>query len=284
MFLSVVLLEVSNDLELFPSIVIALLIAQFTGNHCPFGTHGLYHCLIDVQGLPYLPSVFQGDKDLTLKDIMVKEIHAFKTSDTCEYAWRVLLDKYDDDNDNKLEPDELVGKGAGRNYPVVNEDGSFSGIVTIDSLRDMKTHRQLVSAETTGKTLKKVMQPCAVMAKEHWNLAYGYSVFERLGLRQMVVVDECSKPVGMITRMTLLPWWPDYLKSAKADGDDQEAPAITQDDANPLFNTHRNAPSDQVDFVITSDHYEPSTDGIKLSPRGAKGDALKISKADAGSK
>lgn len=284
MFLSVVLLEVSNDLELFPSIVIALLIAQFTGNHCPFGTHGLYHCLIDVQGLPYLPSVFQGDKDLTLKDIMVKEIHAFKTSDTCEYAWRVLLDKYDDDNDNKLEPDELVGKGAGRNYPVVNEDGSFSGIVTIDSLRDMKTHRQLVSAETTGKTLKKVMQPCAVMAKEHWNLAYGYSVFERLGLRQMVVVDECSKPVGMITRMTLLPWWPDYLKSAKADGDDQEAPAITQDDANPLFNTHRNAPSDQVDFVVTSDHYEPSTDGIKLSPRGAKGDTLKISKADAGSK
>jgi len=278
MFLSVVLLEVSNDLELFPSIVIALLIAQYVGNNMPFGNHGLYHCLIDVQGLPYLPSTFQGSKDIKIKDIMVKEIHQFKESDTCEYAWRVLLDKYDDDNDGTLEPTELVGKGAGRNYPVVHEDGSFSGIVTIDSLRDMKTHT--ASANTAGKTLGDVMAPCAVMAKTHWNLAYGYSVFERLGLRQMVVVDECLRPVGMVTRMTLLPWWPEYLEQTKGGGHhhgDQEAPVVTKGDANPLFNTHRNPEPNKVDFVVTSDHYP--TDGIQLSPRGAaKGDALTIQK------
>jgi chloride channel 7 len=263
MFLSVVLLEVSNDLELFPSIVIALLLAMWVGN---LFNHGLYHCLIDVQGLPYLTATVPGqDENMTLEDIMIKDIHSFTTATTCEEAWQVLL-QYDTNNDGKLDPVELVANGAARNYPVVyaekdgvDKEGKFAGVITIDHLRS-DTHGRRESR--VGTTLEEIMVKTAVMARPHWYLSYGYALFERLGLRQMVVVDEDARPVGMITRLTLLPWWYEHIHGHDHGGhDDGGAPAVEM--KGPKMGSD---PGPEI--VVTSDHLENSTDGIRLSPRG----------------
>ena len=46
-----------------------------------------------------------------------------------------------------------------------------------------------------------------MIARENWALRYGYCIFQRLGLRNMPVVDDNFRPVGMITKITLMPWW-----------------------------------------------------------------------------
>ena len=51
------------------------------------------------------------------------------------------------------------------------------------------------------------MSTCVMTARPQWLLSHGYSVFVRLGLRSMVVVDDDGAPVGLVTRLTLMPWW-----------------------------------------------------------------------------
>merc|ERR1712166_1127293 len=216
MFLAVVLLEVSNDLNVLPAVVIALVLAMWTGNLT--GTHGLYHSLIDVQGLPYLSNVFlkpvkDEDKPETIEDIMFTNLEQFTESTTPGEAWETLAEKYDTNKDNQLDAHELSLNGAHRNYPIVDKNGQFAGMISIDDLRGTgslsqnTTNKDKPLCECFGPNGDPIIRKSSVMAKKTWLLTYGYSVFERLGVRSMVVVDDASRTIGLVTRMTLMPWW-----------------------------------------------------------------------------
>ena len=61
------------------------------------------------------------------------------------------------------------------------------------------------------------MRSTQIIARPHWTLHYGYCVFQKLGLRNMPVVDEHNKPLGMITKLTLMPWWQQVRHSLDRD-------------------------------------------------------------------
>jgi len=248
MFLASMMLEVTNDLTLVPPLVLALFIAQTVGN---LFNHGLYHSLISVQSLPYLTAEYDylDHQDDKLSDIMFTDFPTFYTHTTCEEAWLQLYGKFDKDNDDKLTPQELAENGAVRNYPVVREDGTFAGMVTIDDLRNTGTLKRRESR--AGTPLGDVMEESTIIAKPHWLLSYGYSVFQRLGLRHMVVVDDEHKPVGLVTRLTLMPWWQE-LKNPEAHGHEHGHGGHPPKSKEP--------PSDGVEMTNTNN---PLTDGKK---------------------
>ena len=203
MFLAIVLLEITNDMNMLPPLCLALLIALWVGKNF---NHGLYHELIHIQGWPYLDAKFDGSGGLdekTVADVMLKDLAVFNEHQTCQEAWDILCTKYDDDDDGSLTADEMARCGAGRNFTITDDDGYFRGIVTIHDLR-----AEAKNDMTNGnKPLSSIMRTTLISARTHWNLHYGYCIFQKLGLRNMPVVDEHNRPVGMVTRLTLMPWW-----------------------------------------------------------------------------
>jgi len=209
-----------------PPLVLALFVAQTLGNVV---NHGLYHGLIDVQGLPYLTAEFDyrsqkkknpewdGNKDdpdweekeklaLTLEDVMIKQIPTFNVNQTVSEVWDKLCELFDHDQDKRLDPTEFGGEGGLRSYPVVEDNKRFVGMITIDDLR-AKDDSYALNSDRAQTPIREFMKINSVAARGHWKLSYGYCVFERLGLRQMVVLSDEGVPVGMITRLTLMPWW-----------------------------------------------------------------------------
>jgi len=204
MFLAVVLLEITNDLNMLPPICVSLIVAMWIGVNL---NHGLYHELIHIQGWPYLDRQFDEDNaSKKVGDVMIKSIAIFEQSQTCEEVWDILSEKFDTDDDGTLDAEEMARSSAGRNFAVTDEGGIFKGVITISDLRN---YRKSVGDDTKKmtQTVAEAMRTSQVIARESWALRYGYCIFQRLGLRNMPVVDDNFRPVGMITKITLMPWW-----------------------------------------------------------------------------
>jgi len=212
MFLAIVLLEITNDMNMLPPICWSLMVALYVGK---LFNHGLYHELIHIQGLPYLDASFDLSlSNQTVGDVMLTDLIKFNENQTAQQAWDHLREKYDNDDDGKLTADEMARSGAGRNFTIVDDLGYFRGIVTIHRLRkEVKAAR----GETLSQPLSSIMRSTQIIARPHWTLHYGYCVFQKLGLRNMPVVDEHNKPLGMITKLTLMPWWQQVRHSLDRD-------------------------------------------------------------------
>eukprot|EP00656_Telonema_subtile_P053625 TRINITY_DN7816_c0_g1_i5.p1 TRINITY_DN7816_c0_g1~~TRINITY_DN7816_c0_g1_i5.p1 ORF type:complete len:358 (+),score=84.78 TRINITY_DN7816_c0_g1_i5:209-1282(+) len=211
MFLAVVTLEITNDLTYMPAIALAAIIACFTGSQF---THGLYHELIHVAGLPYLEHepelvhktqnvdlVMAGGRDLkkplrTLRDDMLLD-------DALQQIWEYCVQDemaLNDHEENEEARWHILKNNYYHGFPIVDHDGSFVGCLDLDTLRDaLKPTHMLRSCNVAA-----VMDKSASTCTPDWPLDQAYHLFRRMGLRRISVVDKSNCPVGIITRLNLL--------------------------------------------------------------------------------
>lgn len=267
MFLAVVTLEITNDLTYMPAIALAAIIGCFTGRQL---CHGLYHELIAVAGLPYLeldPDVIHetqvvslvmgGGRDCKKPLRTLEESLGAKVA--LEKIWRMCVD---DGQSNGLgmnaewsERKDVLKHHYYHGYPVTNSDGNFVGCLDIDTLI-----RGGVDNETD--TIADFMDAAAITAGPDWPLDHAYQIFRRMGLRRMTVVDGENKPIGIVTRLNLMPFYvhervhqthlhdlyeDSHPQDSKGPSTKQEAPPQSSQGKNPLVVTA----DEQHDEVLT---------------------------------
>lgn len=209
LFVIVMMIEITADPEFILAITLGVIVARgFTGwlSKHSLG-EGLYHSLIDVQSLPFLPEheywrhkncvaieVLPGgpDQEGALEYLLQVKLGATK-ADICE----ILNDSVAGDKPN--------------GFPVVDEQGQLKGLV----MRDVLVKASLPAPdgpddfEVSDFILEWMdASPFAVPATTP--LHHVFMLFRQLGLRHVVVVDNFVnvglRPIGVITRKSLMPW------------------------------------------------------------------------------
>merc|ERR1711998_51432 len=98
----------------------------------------------------------------------------------------------------------------------------------------------------------------------------GYGVFERLGLRHMVVLDTSGKPVGMITRLTLLPWWPSMLGIGHDAHEPADGTAVELEEGNRPFKMAQPKMGTDPSDVVVETNPLPPNDKDEVAPDETK--------------
>ena len=114
---TVIMLETTADLTYLPPLAIAAITAQWVGNCF---NHGLYHMLLQLQGVPYLrnePTVEQGVTRVA--SIMSKNVVSFNVETTVAHIKTVL---WDSDHNG---------------FPVLNNDGTLVGMIVRMELQSL---------------------------------------------------------------------------------------------------------------------------------------------------
>jgi hypothetical protein len=105
--LTIILLETSNDIHMLPPLAITAICAQYFGPKT-----GLYHMLMQLQGLPFLDAEPTDEQGVAkVGSIMNKRVVFFEMETTVAHIKTVL---WDSDHNG---------------FPVVNADGTYAGMV-----------------------------------------------------------------------------------------------------------------------------------------------------------
>jgi len=258
MFVIVLLIEITLEPFLIPVILIAILAARTTTSL--LGAHGLYHELINVQSLPFLPESGhwrQGHyviADLLLEDsrrdrmfaaaemqnVAPSEVEApnfsqgedpgfppvitvsrFATHAEIAVALERRLPGDDKPTVNGF-PVVEPGEGGGQLCGLVSreallallaQEGSFvaSPAPSPDARRGVQLMRSLTGNSTMryglgGAGVERVMDSAPFVLQASTPVLHAHMLFARCGLRHVVVVDGGHKPIGVLTRKSLMPW------------------------------------------------------------------------------
>lgn len=92
-------------------------------------------------------------------------------------------------------------------FPVTDEGGAVVGIA-------MRAHLELLQEEqereerssTTGVDIGKVTDFHCITVRESLPLEVAFNFFKRMELQHVIVVDDNTRPVAILTRSSLLPW------------------------------------------------------------------------------
>lgn len=203
LFLTVVMLEITDQLHLVPFVALAAAISVIVAE--AFSSHGLYHALIHQQGLPYLPldrpvdyattsGVANGE---TVQDRLVADVMA---------APLVTVNR----TQRRREIEATVLATETHNaFPVVDTiDGSLDGLLLrSEVLRARSLPRDvnggLAASDDDDITVEKMMCRAPACVGPGWPLVRAHRLFTALGLRHLLVVNRHGQPVGMLTRSDL---------------------------------------------------------------------------------
>ncbi|XP_030070085.1 chloride channel protein C isoform X2 [Microcaecilia unicolor] len=235
--LTVIMVEITNDVQSILVIMVAVMVAKMIGDW--FNT-SLYSALLKLKCFPYLestPRIFYCKKTVNLE--------LFTASDVMTPHVRVLHLQQ-----NVASLADLLVKTSHSAFPVVYKPDPehaevFLGTITrselcmllmndqifytpsdreplnfgpylkyeeitVEKLRDMARVTRLLGQYSTGPeyqqlfiNLKPYLNKSAVAVQAHFSLHRTYIIFRTLGLRHLTVVDLQNQVVGMITRKDL---------------------------------------------------------------------------------
>ncbi|XP_065836634.1 chloride channel protein C-like [Oscarella lobularis] len=245
--LTVIMLEITNDVQFLLPIMVAIMVAKWTGD---FITHPIYHALLEMKCIPFLdaePVIIRADKKTTSTGVVNLELHC--ASDAMTKAVKVLpvrISVYQLAN-------TLMSTTHG-GYPVIERAKDtdvevFGGIISRDHLlflllnasELMKTKsnldeelqtaelpidmKQLVFSQAHPIQVSKALMETYATDEQYKNLYFDlspfinrsnptvsttfslhrtYILFRTLGLRHLVVLDECNRVAGILTRKDLM--------------------------------------------------------------------------------
>jgi len=226
--LCVILLELTNNLNLLALMMLVLLVAKAVGDAT--GVKGIYDYHIDLKRLPLLeaePERFM--QSLTAKDLAsapVLELHRFeRVSD--------LLRSLEETTSNGFPVVEVGPHGRvllgvvlrqhvlysvadgrslqdapGADPAAIDRAQSlvFSDLCKPTSTAGLGLHDLTVTAEEGARwlDLAPLVNPCPYVVQSDTSLTKVYSLFRTLGLRHLCVVPPQNQVVGILTRKDLL--------------------------------------------------------------------------------
>jgi len=238
MSLTVIMIEMTNDVQFLLPIMAAVMIAKWVGD---FFTHSYYIALMELKCIPFLdaePIVKCKGHKVDLELHSAQEIMA---------APAVVIHL----RENVIRLSELLLNTSYGGFPVVrraaNGEEIFFGFInrlqlmvllknrdlfsnstsvdndydideavdypllTLDKLENPRTMENLLMSYALSEELKDVsinLEPyvnqSAVSIQGKFSLNRAYIIFRTLGLRHMTVTDEMNRVIGIITRKDLM--------------------------------------------------------------------------------
>jgi len=180
--LTVIMVEISNDINYLLPIMLALAISKAVGDKF---THSLYDVHMDLASIPYLeadpPDVFNS---LSAESIMSRKVVMIGVD--------ASVAEIEDALDTHHNAFPVVDKG------VSSMNRFFVGLITRENLDG-----QLQKCRSTGRAsidVSLAMDPSPFIAQSQLSLRRVLRLFRGMGLRHVVVVDSRQRVVGIITR------------------------------------------------------------------------------------
>ena len=242
MSLTVIMVEITNDIHQLLLIMITIMVAKWTGDLL---SHPLYHSLLEFKCIPFL----NPEPLLMSSDGCVLNLDLFTTQDIMTAPVRTVNIFASVHSVSKL----LLGNTHG-GFPVVkslgeNLENTFCGEITRLELRNLMTRPELFimksdfSATVRMPHVSDIMHPhfrvsknsphlatdellqqymneplycdyyvnlspyindSGVCVLQHFSLHRAYTLFRTMGLRQMTVVNHTNQVVGTISRKDLM--------------------------------------------------------------------------------
>jgi len=185
LFVIAVLVEITGDTQSIVPIAIAAITGRFVARM--FIGHGLYHDLMQVPNLPFLPP--QCPLPAHMRIAPVSELP----------GGRVQLKQLNPVETRESLRDMLDDCGH-HTFPVVSE-GHLLGLV-----RRVELEEWLNSQGDSGDSLRleEVADMAPYIVDLNFPVERAYFMFRELGLRQLVVTD-AGRPVGILTRRSFRP-------------------------------------------------------------------------------
>ncbi|XP_071784612.1 chloride channel protein C-like isoform X1 [Asterias amurensis] len=239
MSLTVIMMEITNDIQFLLPIMVAIMIAKWIGD---FITHPLYHALLEVKCIPFLdsePVIVHEGQNMNLEffktsDAMTCPVHVVKSKETVSTIAQLLLDtahggfpvvKCGTDFDDKLFLGLvtrmeliilLINDHLFEPVNFVREDEPEVSPLDYQTVKAEKPGSQSASEELLHKyceepqyqdlyiNLVPYINVSAPAVPEYFSLHRTYILFRTLGLRHLTVVDSRNTVVGIITRKDLM--------------------------------------------------------------------------------
>ena len=193
LFLTVVMIEITGDIQYAPPIALTSMVALVVGN---MFNHGLYHELIHFKHIPLLDESPAGSLSLTCGEIMSKgPLVTLRRNMRIAHAM-------------------LAIENSKHNvFPVTSPTGNLVGRV---SREDIVSRSEGVQENLL---INEIMDPAPFALCYTQRAFCAYTSFVAIGLRQIVVTDETNTVVGVISRKDLLPWRLEKAMHDAAHGD-----------------------------------------------------------------
>ena len=242
MSLTVIMVEITNDIHQLLLIMITIMVAKWTGD---FLSHPLYHALLEIKCIPFLghePTLMKSDGTVlnldlfTAQDAMASPVRTVNMFASVHSICKVLL--------GCTHCGFPVVKSLGENL-----ENTFCGEITRLELRNLMTRPELFIRKTDFNTtvrmphVSDIMHPHFRVSKKsphlatdellqqymneetysdyfvnlspyindsgvcvplHFSLHRAYILFRTLGLRHMTVVTHTNQVEGILTRKDLM--------------------------------------------------------------------------------
>mmetsp|Transcript_46393 Transcript_46393/g.123248 ORF Transcript_46393/g.123248 Transcript_46393/m.123248 type:complete len:962 (-) Transcript_46393:183-3068(-) len=235
LFVIVLLIEITLDPFLIPLIIVSVIIARATASLLG-SKHGLYHELIDVQSLPFLDEIGHWrQQHWTVGDILDEDVRRART------LWTGVDDAVPDARSLvisiRIDADARAVRGTlqkvmpgdeyplAHGFPVVSLEGHLEGLATRASLEGLMSqtasevpvehslaHGATLSSATESLVpgapigVDTVMDVAPYVVQTNTPVLQAHMTFRQNGIRHMIVVDGMHRPVGVLTRKSLMPW------------------------------------------------------------------------------
>ena len=227
--ITVILVEATNDLRYAFPIMASILVSKWVGD---MFTIGIYDMHIELKNVPLLEwEAPQRMKMTQVSDVMTKDVKTLRVVENVGEIYDLLMD-------TKHNGFPVISKFAhGRG------DGSFVGLILRRDLCTLLEHKmffrpqrgqihddeqhRLTQEEMNDKypwfpaigeislteeeramsiDLSPYYNRCPFVVEEHMALSTVFQLFRNIGLRHVVVLNDCHEPVGIITRFDLVFW------------------------------------------------------------------------------
>lgn len=241
MSLTVIMMEITNDIQFLLPIMVAVMVAKWVGD---FVTHPLYHALLELKCIPFLdsePVIVHEGKDIinlelyTAKHIMTHHPITLHAHEPVKTIAQYLLDTTHGGFPvvKKTQSGELVFHGLITRLELtvlmMREDHFEPSVPDIDAINE----EEITGVEYEQLTLDKLSNPqrteeilqnyhddpkyaslyinlhpfvnqSAVCVRDNFSLHRTYIIFRTLGLRHLTVTDGEGHVVGIVTRKDLM--------------------------------------------------------------------------------
>eukprot|EP00762_Andalucia_godoyi_P005431 ANDGO_08420.mRNA.1 Chloride channel protein C len=214
--LTIILLEITNDLQFLVPIMLSVIVAKFVGD---FLTPPLYDLLIFLKCIPFLeaePSSFM--EKLNCRSIMAKDLVTL--SPVMEV--QAVLEKLESNNHGGFPVVDSKGRMVGiilRNHVLtiidqhwyvssavkaLSKGDFFSESTTKEKLRvkDIRFRHPGRLQDTID--LRPFMHTAPITVSPRFSVSRAFQLFRTMGMRHLSVVDDENRVVGMITRKDLM--------------------------------------------------------------------------------
>ncbi|XP_041457216.1 chloride channel protein C-like [Lytechinus variegatus] len=241
MSLTVIMMEITNDIQFLLPIMVAIMVAKWVGDYL---THPLYHALLEVKCIPFLdeePVIMHQGKNVNLelyqaKHAMTSPVRTLHPRVSVEEVAKLLIEtghggypviKGGDDPSNKnqfrgiitrielqvmLLNDDLF---QGPNDTLDQDNPEVNPLdyqkLRLDHLKDKRSAYSLYQSYVEDEryqhmfiNLTPYVNQSAPCIPEYFSLHRTYIIFRTLGLRHLTVVDAQNQVLGIITRKDLM--------------------------------------------------------------------------------